>query len=96
MARLTPRPLPFLAAALAVAGLALVRPGLAQSPPSLLNRCSMRPMTNAALAAMPSGEVSPARTIPSAARTPSGSSPAPATTNVGGSDGSHGLAYEHP
>src|SRR4029077_3932128 len=51
---------------------------------------------NAALAAMASGEVSPARTIPSAARTPSGSSPAPATTKVGGSDGAQGLEYENP
>src|SRR3954464_9737142 len=67
-----------------------------QSPPSPRSRSSMRSMTNSDLAAMPPGEVSPARTIPSAARTPSGSSPAPATTKVGGSDGSQGLEYENP
>src|SRR4051812_34497151 len=67
---------------------------VAQSAPSPRRRCSMRSMTKVPLPAIPDGEVSPARTIPPADRTPSGSSPAPATTNDGGDDGSHGLVYE--
>ena len=51
-------------------------------------------MTNVALAAIPVGVVSPAWRIWSAASTPSGNSPAPATTNVGGNDGWQGLEYE--
>src|SRR5262249_9825590 len=57
---------------------------------------SIRFMTKAALAAIPSGEVSPGRTMAWAAKMPSGSSPAPATTKVGGKCGAHGLAYEKP
>src|SRR5690349_10997171 len=67
-----------------------------QSPPRPRSRSSMRSMTNRALAAMASAEVSPPRTMASGDSTPSGSSPAPATTKVGGSDGSHGLEYENP
>src|SRR3954453_18157185 len=67
-----------------------------QAPPSPPRPRSIRSIPNVALAARPSGEVSPAGTIPSAARTPSGSSPAPATTKVGGRDGAQGLEYENP
>src|SRR5437868_14084192 len=53
-------------------------------------------MTNPAFVASPCGDVSPGATMLSAASTPSGSSPAPATTNVGGCAPEQGRVYEKP
>src|SRR5262245_10994768 len=53
-------------------------------------------MTTAAFVVIPCGDVSPGATMLSAARIPSGSSPAPATTNVGGWAPAQGRVYEKP